>query len=55
MVSKICGLLTGIVIIILGVYFMLTKNIITNKDIIIMLILCCAYIGYILDIIYKKL
>lgn len=50
----ICALISGLIFLIYGLYLMIFKNIITNKDIVIVLFFGFAYIGYMFGILTKR-
>ena len=50
----IMALITGIAIIIYGLYLMLFKEAVSNKDIILFLFLGFAYIGYMIPAYFEK-
>jgi len=51
--SAICALITGAFILIYGLYLLIFKDAVTNKDIVAILMAGLAYIGYCFDM-YKR-
>jgi len=55
MVALVCALITGLVLLIYGLYLMIFKGVVTNKDIIIFLFFGFAYVGYTLQVLKDKI
>jgi len=55
MSALVCALITGLVLLIYGLYLMIFKDVVTNKDIIIFLFFGFAYVGYMFQILNDKI
>jgi len=52
-VSAVCALIAGFFLLVYGLCLLIFKDIVTNKDILLILLVGLAYIGYCFDM-YKK-
>ena len=54
MAALICGLISGLILMIYGVFLIFFKEVVSNKDIIIYLFVGFAYVGYMFQIYSKR-
>jgi len=55
MSAVVCAIITGLVLLIYGIYLMIFKDVVSNKDIIIFLFFGFAYVGYMFQVLKDML
>ena len=55
MSAVVCAIITGSVLLIYGLYLMIFKDVIVNRDIIIYLFFGFAYVGYMFQVLKDKI
>ncbi len=55
MSAVVCAIITGSVLLIYGLYLMIFKDVIANRDIIIYLFFGFAYVGYMFQVLKDKI